>query len=306
MGLSILFSCPCHCASVLEPSTSFAFGIDRDLAFWFYHHWRFIDVDLVPKGFQNEWYRCSFLKLRRAIVLLTGVPTEAGKHEQFEDDQNDLREPQFKQPKQFMSWNWNRKAGSTTPTIIPLCYVTKNTHDLLDKYFKLAIQEWHDVLGAKRGVEFRLYQVDEHNVCATPINAGSDADSDDSYVYADKCWDNNHVQIRWSSPKMDRGTYTTVVGFNWGGEAADMFIETHPYLSDASGYSGSDEVITANVVHELGNIPQTMARDIDLTNTMYRTYIRLTPRTSAPTSPKRNRLRLRTTLRLRGGHGPTR
>ncbi|KAE9965193.1 hypothetical protein EG328_009902 [Venturia inaequalis] len=212
-------------------------------------YWRsIINYDRAPGNVK------SLLRLRKRGYTVRPTPPEAGKHEQFEDDQNDLRGPQFKQPKQFMSWNWNRKAGSTTPTIIPLCYVTKNTHDLLDKYFKLAIQEWHDVLGAKRGVEFRLYQVDEHNVCATPINAGSDADSDDSYVYADKCWDNNHVQIRWSSPKMDRGTYTTVVGFNWGGEAADMFIETHPYLSDASGYSGSDEVITANVVHELGHI----------------------------------------------------
>lgn len=159
-----------------------------------------------------------------------------------------------------MSWNWNRKAGSTRPTIIPLCYVTKGAYDQLDKYFKPAIQEWHNVLGPKRGVEFRLYQVQEHHVCASPIESSDDSDSDGSFVYADKCWNDDHVRIYWASPAQRKGTYTSTVGFDWEGEV-EMHVETHPYPSDTSGYSGSPEVLVSNIVHELGMNFSTTVRD---------------------------------------------
>lgn len=204
-------------------------------------YWKsIITFDRVPVNVK------SLLRKRGHTVRPT--PPEAGKHEQFEKEKYNGKDPQFNQPKQYMSWNWNRKAGSSRPTIIPLCYVNKNAYDQLDKYFEPAIQEWHTVLGAKRGVEFRLYAVNEHHVCSN-----YQIDSAGSVVFDDECWDDNHVRIHWASPAMNKGTYTTTVGFHWD-EEIQMHIETHAFPSDASGYSGSTEVIIHNIVHELGMI----------------------------------------------------
>lgn len=187
--------------------------------------------------------------LRKHGYTVRPTPPEAGKYEQFQQDEGNGKEPHLNQPKQYMSWNWNRKPGYTTPTIIPLCYVNKNAYDQLDKYFKPAIQEWHTVLGSKRGVELRLYQADEHHVCS-----GWDLDADGSIQMHDRCWDDNHVQIYWSSAASNKGTYTSTVGFGRE-EEVQIYIETHAFPDDASGYSGSTEVLVSNVVHELGDYP---------------------------------------------------